>query len=74
MVTIGQNAMARRPLSAQIRVDAKFVPGLGTVGPPLAGAAGVGVLRFSLYSASKASLWSGAATSRSLSNSVAPST
>jgi membrane protein DedA with SNARE-associated domain len=39
---------------------AKFVPGLGTVGPPLAGAAGVGVLRFSLYSASGASLWIGA--------------
>jgi len=39
---------------------AKFVPGLGTVGPPLAGAAGVGVLRFSLYSASGAFLWIGA--------------
>src|SRR5262245_32548035 len=39
---------------------AKFVPGLGTVGPPLAGAAGVGVLRFSLYSVSGASLWIGA--------------
>jgi hypothetical protein len=39
---------------------AKFVPGLGTLGPPLAGAAGVGVLRFSLYSASGAALWSGA--------------
>jgi membrane protein DedA with SNARE-associated domain len=36
---------------------AKFVPGLGTLGPPLAGAAGVGVLRFSFYSASGASLW-----------------
>jgi membrane protein DedA with SNARE-associated domain len=36
---------------------AKFVPGLGTLGPPLAGAAGVGVLRFSSYSASGASLW-----------------
>jgi membrane protein DedA with SNARE-associated domain len=36
---------------------AKFAPGLGTLGPPLAGAAGVGVLRFSFYSASGASLW-----------------
>ena len=41
---------------------AKFVPALGTVGPPLAGAAGVGVLRFSLYSVSGASLWIGAWT------------
>ena len=39
---------------------AKFVPGLGTVGPPLAGAVGVGVLRFSLYSAIGAFLWVGA--------------
>ena len=35
---------------------AKFVPGLGTLGPPLAGAARVGVLRFSFYSATGASL------------------
>jgi membrane protein DedA with SNARE-associated domain len=39
---------------------AKFVPGLGTVGPPLAGVVGVGVLRFSLYSATGAFLWAGA--------------
>jgi membrane protein DedA with SNARE-associated domain len=39
---------------------AKFVPGLGTVGPPLAGILGVGVLRFSLYSAMGAFFWAGA--------------
>ena len=39
---------------------AKFVPGLGTVGPPLAGMVGVGVLRFSLYSAMGAFFWAGA--------------
>jgi membrane protein DedA with SNARE-associated domain len=39
---------------------AKFIPGLGTVGPPLAGMVGVGVLRFSLYSATGAFLWAGA--------------
>jgi membrane protein DedA with SNARE-associated domain len=39
---------------------AKFVPGLGSVGPPLAGIVGVGVLRFSLHSATGAFLWVGA--------------
>jgi membrane protein DedA with SNARE-associated domain len=39
---------------------AKFVPGLGTVGPPLAGMLGVGVLRFSIYSAMGAFFWAGA--------------
>jgi membrane protein DedA with SNARE-associated domain len=39
---------------------AKFIPGLGTVGPPLAGIVGVGVLRFSLHSAAGAFLWVGA--------------
>jgi membrane protein DedA with SNARE-associated domain len=39
---------------------AKFVPGLGTVGPPLAGMLGVGVLRFSLYTALGAFVWVGA--------------
>jgi membrane protein DedA with SNARE-associated domain len=53
-----ENAFLRYGL--RFLLFAKFVPGLGTVGPPLAGAAGVGVLRFSLYSASGASLWSGA--------------
>src|SRR5262245_35324329 len=45
---------------ARFLLFAKFLPGLGTVGPPLAGAAGVGVLRFSLYSLSGPSLWIGA--------------
>jgi membrane protein DedA with SNARE-associated domain len=39
---------------------AKFIPGLGTVGPPLAGMVGVGVLRFALYSAMGAFFWAGA--------------
>ena len=39
---------------------AKFVPGLGTVGPPLAGIVRVGVLRFAIYSAAGAFLWAGA--------------
>src|SRR5262249_57188165 len=53
-----ENAFLRYGL--RFLLFAKFVPGLGTVGPPLAGAAGVGVLRFSLYSVSGASLWIGA--------------
>ena len=53
-----ENAFLRYGL--RFLLFAKFVPGLGTVGPPLAGAAGVGVVRFSLYSASGASLWIGA--------------
>lgn len=53
-----ENAFLRYGL--RFLLFAKFVPGLGTVGPPIAGAAGVGVLRFSLYSASGAALWSGA--------------
>jgi len=39
---------------------AKFIPGLSTVAPPLAGIVGVGVLRFSLYSAAAAFLWAAA--------------
>jgi membrane protein DedA with SNARE-associated domain len=39
---------------------AKFVPGLGTLGPPLAGIVRVGVLRFAIYSATGAFLWAGA--------------
>jgi membrane protein DedA with SNARE-associated domain len=50
-----ENAFLRYGL--RFLLFAKFVPGLGTLGPPLAGASGVGVLRFSLYSASGASLW-----------------
>jgi membrane protein DedA with SNARE-associated domain len=39
---------------------AKFIPGLGTVGRPLAGIVRVGVLRFAIYSATGAFLWAGA--------------
>jgi membrane protein DedA with SNARE-associated domain len=41
-------------------VVAKFVPGLSTVAPPLAGIVGVGVTRFAAYSALAALLWAGA--------------
>jgi membrane protein DedA with SNARE-associated domain len=40
-------------------VVAKFVPGLGTVAPPMAGMVGVSVPRFALYSALGALLWAG---------------
>jgi rhodanese-related sulfurtransferase len=39
---------------------AKFIPGLAVIAPPLAGAAGVGSIRFLLYSTLGASLWVGA--------------
>lgn len=38
---------------------AKFVPGLSTVAPPLAGIFGVGVTRFVLYGGAGALLWTG---------------
>ncbi|HYY05750.1 MAG TPA: VTT domain-containing protein [Candidatus Limnocylindria bacterium] len=38
---------------------AKFVPGLSTVAPPLAGIFGVGVARFTLYAGAGALLWAG---------------
>jgi membrane protein DedA with SNARE-associated domain len=41
-------------------IFAKFVPGLSTVAPPLAGMVGVSVPRFLLYSALAALLWAGA--------------
>jgi membrane protein DedA with SNARE-associated domain len=40
-------------------IVAKFVPGLSTVAPPLAGIVGVSLLRFVLYSALSALLWAG---------------
>jgi membrane protein DedA with SNARE-associated domain len=39
---------------------AKFIPGLSTVAPPLAGVVGVSILQFSIYSAAAAFLWAGA--------------
>jgi membrane protein DedA with SNARE-associated domain len=42
-------------------VVAKFVPGLSTVAPPLAGAAGMGLLRFTVLAFAGAALWSGVA-------------
>jgi hypothetical protein len=40
-------------------IFAKFVPGLSTVAPPLAGMIGVGLPRFLAYSALAALLWAG---------------
>jgi membrane protein DedA with SNARE-associated domain len=40
-------------------IVAKFVPGLSTVAPPLAGMIGVGLPRFAAYSAVAALLWAG---------------
>ena len=40
-------------------VIAKFVPGLSTIAPPLAGMVGVGMPRFIAYSAAAAFLWAG---------------
>lgn len=40
-------------------VIAKFVPGLSTVAPPLAGIVGVSLPRFTMYSAVAAALWAG---------------
>ena len=40
-------------------IFAKFVPGLSTVAPPLAGMIGVGLPRFAAYSALAALLWAG---------------
>jgi membrane protein DedA with SNARE-associated domain len=41
-------------------IIAKFVPGLSTVAPPLAGMVGVSLPRFALYSVLAALLWAGA--------------
>ena len=41
-------------------VIAKFIPGLNTIAPPLAGIVGVGVARFVAYSIAAALLWAGA--------------
>lgn len=41
-------------------VFAKFVPGLGLIAPPLAGASGIGWTRFMLFNTSGSALWVGA--------------
>lgn len=40
---------------------AKFIPGFSTIAPPLAGAAGVGALRFLAYTVAGGMVWSGVA-------------
>lgn len=42
---------------------AKFIPGFSTIAPPLAGAMGVGAVRFALVSSLGAGVWAGAAFS-----------
>jgi membrane protein DedA with SNARE-associated domain len=44
---------------ARTLLVAKFVPGLGTVAPPLAGVIGMGLPRFLLWDAAGAVLWAG---------------
>lgn len=40
---------------------AKFIPGFNTIAPPLAGASGLGALRFLAYTSAGGALWSGVA-------------
>src|SRR5262245_8036644 len=44
---------------ARVLLIAKFVPGLNTVAPPLAGIVGMGVWRFLVFSAGGGLLWAG---------------
>lgn len=46
---------------SKVLIVAKFVPGLGLVAPPLAGATRMGAVRFLCYSALGGALWVGAA-------------
>jgi membrane protein DedA with SNARE-associated domain len=65
-ISLEPDSCVRRTENAFLRygvrsiVFAKFVPGLSTVAPPLAGMVGVGLLRFVGYSALAAFLWVGA--------------
>jgi membrane protein DedA with SNARE-associated domain/rhodanese-related sulfurtransferase len=45
---------------SKVLIVAKFIPGLGLVAPPLAGATRMGAMRFLAYSLLAASLWAGA--------------
>lgn len=45
---------------ARALLVSKFVPGLSTVAPPLAGIVGIGLVRFIAYSVAAAGLWAGA--------------
>ena len=64
-VTLEPDSCVRRTEDVFIRygvralVIAKFVPGLGTVAPPLAGIVGVPLPRFVVYSAAGGFLWAG---------------
>jgi len=52
-----ENVFAR--YGARTLLVAKFVPGLGTVAPPLAGVIGMSLPRFLLWDAAGAALWAG---------------
>lgn len=64
-VSLEPDSCVRRTESVFLRygaralIFAKFVPGLGTVAPPLAGIVGVTLPRFAFYSALAALLWAG---------------
>lgn len=65
-VTLEPDSCVRRTETLFLRYGmrsllvAKFVPGLSTIAPPLAGIVGVGIVRFVLYSGGAALLWAGA--------------
>ncbi len=65
-VTLEPDSCVRRTENLFLRhgvrslLVAKFIPGLSTVAPPLAGIVGVGLVKFSLYSGVAALLWVGA--------------
>ncbi|HEY7521993.1 MAG TPA: VTT domain-containing protein [Methylomirabilota bacterium] len=64
-ISLEQDSCVRRTQDTFIRygvralIVAKFVPGLGTVAPSVAGMVGVGAPRFAVYSALGALLWGG---------------
>jgi membrane protein DedA with SNARE-associated domain len=64
-ISLEQDSCVRRTQDTFIRygvrvlIVAKFVPGLGTVAPSVAGMVGVGLPRFATYSALGALLWGG---------------
>ena len=60
-ICVNQTQTSFERWGSKVLIVAKFVPGLGLVAPPLAGATRMGVARFVLYSLLGGSLWVGAA-------------
>ncbi len=60
-ICVNQTQTSFERWGSKVLIVAKFVPGLGLVAPPLAGATRMGVARFVLYSVLGGSLWVGAA-------------